>query len=84
MFVKWQVSIQHFSTWDMLKTFKQIQFTKSGNGNGRTSKEIFPILAAMEKEKYHCVKSVCIWSYSGPHFPVFFRIQSECGKMRPE
>ena len=20
---------------------------------------------------YHCVKSVCIWSYSGPHFPAF-------------
>ena len=19
----------------------------------------------------HCVKSVCIWSYSGPHFPEF-------------
>ena len=19
----------------------------------------------------HCVKSACIWSYSGPHFPVF-------------
>ena len=66
----------------MLKTFKQNQFTKNGNGNGRKSKESFPIFAAMEKEKYHCVKSVRIWSYSGPHFPVFFRIQSECGKMR--
>ena len=40
----------------------------------------------------HCVKSVCIRSYSGPHFPTFgmnterngvsLRIQSECGKMR--
>ena len=40
----------------------------------------------------HCVKSVRIQSYSGPHFPAFglnteryrvsFRIQSECGKMR--
>ena len=40
----------------------------------------------------HFVKSVCIRSYSGPHFPafglntkrysVFLRIQSECGKMR--
>ena len=40
----------------------------------------------------HCVKSVRIRSYSGPHFPVFgvnteryavsFRIQSKCGKMR--
>ena len=40
----------------------------------------------------HCVKSVHIRSYSGPHFPafglnterygVFLRIQSECGKMR--
>ena len=40
----------------------------------------------------HCVKSVCIRSYSGPHFPAFglnterygvsLRIQSECGKMR--
>ena len=39
----------------------------------------------------HCVKSVRIRSYSGPHFPAFglntdgygvsFRIQSECGKM---
>ena len=41
--------------------------------------------------KKHCVKSVRIWSYSGPHFPAFepntercgvpLRIQSECGKM---
>ena len=40
----------------------------------------------------HCVKSVCIRSYSGPHFPAFelktegyevsLRIQSESGKMR--
>ena len=41
----------------------------------------------------HCVKSVRIWSYSGPHFPAFglnkeryvvsqiHSIQSECGKM---
>ena len=40
----------------------------------------------------HCVKSVRIRNYSGPHFPAFglnterygvsLRIQSECGKMR--
>ena len=40
----------------------------------------------------HCAKSVCIRSYSGPHFPAFglkteryevsLRIQSECGKMQ--
>ena len=40
----------------------------------------------------HCMKSVRIRSYSGPHFPAFglntkrysvsLRIQSECGKMR--
>ena len=40
----------------------------------------------------HCVKSVRIWGYSGPHFPIFelnterysvsLRIQSECRKMR--
>ena len=40
----------------------------------------------------HCVKSVCIWSCSGPHFATFgltteiysvsLRIQSECGKIR--
>ena len=38
----------------------------------------------------HCVKSVRIRSYSGPHFPAFglnteyvsLHIQSECGKMR--
>ena len=28
---------------------------------------------------YHCVKSVRIRSYSGPHFSHIFRIQSECG-----
>ena len=42
--------------------------------------------------KYHCVKSVLIRSYFGPHFPAFglnterysvsLRIQSECGKMQ--
>ena len=42
--------------------------------------------------KFHCVKSVHIWSYSGPHFPalgqnkerysVSLRFQSEYGKMR--
>ena len=41
--------------------------------------------------KIHCVKSVCIRSYSGPYFPAFgvnterygvsLRIQSECGKI---
>ena len=41
--------------------------------------------------KYHCVKSVRIWSYSGPYFPAFrlnteryevsLRIQFECGKI---
>ena len=41
---------------------------------------------------HHCVKSVRIRSYSGPHFPAFglnteryvasLRIQAECGKMR--
>ena len=40
----------------------------------------------------HCMKSVCIWSFSGPYFPAFglnaeiirvnLRIQSECGKIR--
>ena len=40
----------------------------------------------------HCVKSVPIWSFSGPYFLAFglnterysvsLRIQSECGKMR--
>ena len=36
----------------------------------------------------HCVKSVCIRSYSSPHFSAFrlnteiLRIESECGKMR--
>ena len=44
------------------------------------------------KVNKHCVKSIHIWSYSGPHFPVFalnterysvsLRIQSECGKIR--
>ena len=44
------------------------------------------------KPELHCVKSVCVRSYSGPHFPPFglkterygvsLRIQSECGKMR--
>ena len=41
---------------------------------------------------FHCVKSVCIWSYYGPCFPAFglntewygvsLCIQSECGKIR--
>ena len=40
----------------------------------------------------YCVRSVRIWSFSGPYFPTFalnterygasFRVQSECGKMR--
>ena len=43
-------------------------------------------------ENYHSVKSVRIWSFSGPHFPAFrlnterysvsLRFQSECGKLR--
>ena len=27
----------------------------------------------------HCVKSVRIWSYSGPHFPVFSPNAGKCG-----
>ena len=31
----------------------------------------------------HYVKSIRIWNYSGPYFPLFgLNIQSECGKMR--
>ena len=43
-------------------------------------------------QNIHCVKSVCILSYSGPYFPTFWlnterysvslRVQSECGKIR--
>ena len=42
--------------------------------------------------KNHCVKSIRIWSYSGPHFPAFglnreryavsLRIRSKCGKIQ--
>ena len=41
---------------------------------------------------FHCVKTICIRSYSGPYFPSFvlntesygvsLRIQPECGKIR--
>ena len=41
------------------------------------------------KKRTHCVKRVCIRSYSGPYFPTFglnteihLRSQSECGKIR--
>ena len=50
---------------------------------------ILPLVAVLSY--FHCVKSVCVRSYSGPHFPAFrlnterygvsLRIQSECGKM---
>ena len=34
-------------------------------------------------KNFHCLKSVRIRRFSGPHFPaVFLRIQSKCGKMR--
>ena len=32
--------------------------------------------------RVHCVKSVGIWSSSGPHFPAFSRIRTEYGKIR--
>ena len=42
--------------------------------------------------RMHCVKTICIWSYSGPHFSTFglnteryrlsLRIHSECEKIR--
>ena len=46
----------------------------------------------IEHSQSHCVKSVRIWSYSGPYFPAFalnterygvsLHIQSECRKIR--
>ena len=49
------------------------------------------IMNVWQVPKYHCVKSVHIWSFSGPYFLVFglnterygvlLRIQSECGKI---
>ena len=43
-------------------------------------------------DRFHCVKSVHIWSFSGPHIPAFglnteiyrvnLRILSECGEIR--
>ena len=32
--------------------------------------------------KTHCLKSVRIRSRSGPHFPAFSRIRTECGEIR--
>ena len=55
---------------------------------------VFPkkFLSYYINDPIHCVKSVRIRSYSGPHFPAFglnterygvsLRTQSECGKMR--
>ena len=42
----------------------------------------YPICSTELTDDNHCVKSVRIWSCSGPHFPVFGlnTIQSECGK----
>ena len=47
---------------------------------------------AINFDDFHCVKSACIRSYSGPHSPAFelnteryvvsLQIQSECGKIR--
>ena len=55
------------------------------------SENLLNILGVFVNEQ-HCVKSVHIWSYSGPHFPAFgrnterygvsLRIQSECGKIQ--
>ena len=52
----------------------------------------FRFLGRSKARKQHCIKSVRIRSYSGPHFPAFgpnpetysvsLRIQSKCGKMR--
>ena len=49
-------------------------------------------LSSIFPQNSHCVKSVRIWSYSGPHFPafalnterygVFLHIQAQRGKMR--
>ena len=51
----------------------------------------YPICSTELTDDNHCVKSVHIWSYSGPHFPVFglnterdgvsLHIQSECREM---
>ena len=50
------------------------------------------VLVDRDTEKQYCIKSVRIWSYSGPHFPAFelnverwgvsVRILSECGEIR--
>ena len=57
---------------------------------GRTDQD--PMIFCSKTRKWHCVKSVRIRSYSGPHFPTFglnterysvsLRIQSKCRKMR--
>ena len=79
------------------KTFLFFKFAhKVGNNNGRMLFYYWylGILLSIWSKcllVIHCVKSIRIWSYSGPHFPEFrlkmesygvsLRIQSECGKM---
>ena len=69
----------------MKTMFSQVCFPVNGNWGLLTIYKFFHTL-------HHCVKSVRIGSYSGPHFPAFglnterysvsLRIQSECGKIR--
>ena len=33
----------------------------------------------LTKEKFHCIKSVRIPSYSGPYFPIFSPNAGKCG-----
>ena len=77
---------------DVLRMCQQEQF--SWKGPEEVLKLSWRRLEKVLKEPWrrHCVKSVCIWSCSGPYFPAFglntqrygvsLRIQSECGKIR--
>ena len=75
----------------LLITFELVRKSRKSLFSSDTQAEVSLKKSTSKMNKMHCVKSVRIWIYSGPHFPEFgvntekysvsFRIQLECRKI---
>ena len=76
---------------NILQTFELVRKSRKSLFSSDTQAEVSLKKSTSKMNKMHCMKSVRVWSYSGPHFPEFgvnterysvsFRFQLECRKI---
>ena len=92
LYISKQVRLSNVFTGSLIQNDFFPHVTQKRIQNSRCVNLVPSLLISISQNNLHCVKSVRIQSYSGPHFPtlelnterygVSLRILSKCGKMR--